>query len=335
MYNNNQFQPNQMMNLPGNYNYLHPNIAYQNQNYNGMMNSPIANNFNIPGNMPSNMQNNMQMQNNMMHQVESNNNMQIHNPSMGQIHPNMGAMVNQGYNTEGMQQMQTPHFNNQIPQLNHPQSEQMNRINSAQELREQSHISSQPMQHSHSNPVTSGQPIESPMNSNTVSNDKNEALNQGFKRPAGLRVQIPLKKSKNEESNTQSPSVNTETDVENNVTIDTNKEDVNNVQLKEIQNEVKVNKSIIEPKVEKEAVQIKQEEKKSISQMGMINHCLQAPNLPSPSTFYPGFYQGGEMLSPLVTQTPSTAVNNGAHAFNWPPTNSNQPTIPSKLKNER
>ena len=57
-----------------------------------------------------------------------------------------------------------------------------------------------------------------------------------------------------------------------------------------------------------------------------------AQNLPSPSTFYPEFYQQNELPSPLnFSQTPVVANNN---AFSWPPPHGQRDYRPSPLKPE-
>ncbi|RCH89651.1 hypothetical protein CU098_000212, partial [Rhizopus stolonifer] len=60
-----------------------------------------------------------------------------------------------------------------------------------------------------------------------------------------------------------------------------------------------------------------------------------AQNLPSPSTFYPEFYQQNELPSPLnFNSTPVAANNNGnSNAFPWPP-GGQRDYRPSPLKPE-
>ncbi|KAI8639617.1 hypothetical protein BD408DRAFT_421013 [Parasitella parasitica] len=66
-----------------------------------------------------------------------------------------------------------------------------------------------------------------------------------------------------------------------------------------------------------------------------------AQNLPSPSTFYPEFYQQNELPSPLnFSSTPITANNHNSgggaisNAFNWPPPAPQRDYRPSPLKPE-
>jgi len=56
-----------------------------------------------------------------------------------------------------------------------------------------------------------------------------------------------------------------------------------------------------------------------------------AQNLPSPSTFYPEFYQQNELPSPLnFSSTPTTANPQGS-AFHWPPQPGGRDFKPSPL----
>ncbi|KAJ9063439.1 myocyte enhancer factor [Entomophthora muscae] len=324
MYNQNHYQS--LSEMPQQYDYLHPSMAYGNQQYSYMnaMPSPSANNFKIQGSISPKPTGSFtpQIPNQNVTHLPSN-----IPPQMGSVNGNMGNFHHnasnyklehgQNSNLNQADHGQSGYQASNVPQISSYYYPQSMAPSSSEESRNHSspyfHASSQneaPQESKSRENYQPATPHSSFSNAYApqIVDEPNKVIDSPgvFKRPSGLRVQIPAGKAQKVKALSQTSSRKSKTEIESTHASYT----ANHQSQSPAPNS--------DPSQHSNAPSRPQvAPRKSISELEK-NTSLQASSTQSPSTFYPNFYQSGELLSPLVLQTPQTANSGGGNAFNWP-----------------
>lgn len=299
------------------HNYLHPSMAYNGQQfgYTKPAASPIPDSYRMQGS-PS-----LQPQNNNIQDNFSQFNVGVRSQAPNSLQLNDNQLYAGLQRPQENYLLQNPNFAQVgIPlniQNNQEYYAQMNPIPD-QEIAAMTHISIEPQAN-----LNLGMRSASSFNdSGKLASEPASESPAGFKRPSlGLRVQIPQGKTKKAKTVSQKEqTVNSSSDNFSNGNVTSQR------QTPEVSTNVEQSKNVnifssLNPPYNSS---------QSISVLGKAHANM---NSNPSSTFYPNLCQGGQLISPLVTQTPLTSNPAGGTAFNWPA--STQPVSNSNHNSER